>query len=227
VLAGADGGLEQCEICALDIPTDHAHLIDIESQRLLCVCRACVILFDNKTAGPQRYARVPDRMQHILDCDLDDALWERLGIPVDIMFAFRSTAAGRVVAFYPSPAGATESMLQLSAWSEMEQRNPVLTGMQADVEAFLVNRARGARNYMIVPVDSCYRLVGIIRTRWRGLSGGDEVWRAISGFFDELQRRADAVGRDGDGNAIGSGTTTQPYGTRNFSSLTYQGENHV
>ena len=36
------------------------------------------------------------------------------------------TEGGRVVAFYPSPMGATESLLELRAWTELEQQNPVL-----------------------------------------------------------------------------------------------------
>ena len=33
--------------------------------------------------------------------------------------------------------------------------------------------------YYIVPIDECYRLVGLIRMHWRGLSGGTEVWKEI------------------------------------------------
>jgi hypothetical protein len=53
------------------------------------------------------------------------------------------------------------------------------------VEALLVNRARGTRQHFLVPIDDCYRLAGLIRTRWRGLSGGEEVWKEIDRFFEE------------------------------------------
>jgi hypothetical protein len=56
------------------------------------------------------------------------------------------------------------------------------------VEALLVNRARGARMHFVVPIEDCYRLAGLIRTRWRGLSGGEEVWKEIDGFFKEVAR---------------------------------------
>jgi hypothetical protein len=69
--------------------------------------------------------------------------------------------------------------------------------MEYDVEALLVDRARGARRHWLVPIDECYALVGLIRTRWRGLTGGTEVWQEIARFFDALDRRARPVGRDG------------------------------
>ena len=49
--------------------------------------------------------------------------------------------------------------------------------------------ARRATTYR-VPIDECYKLVGLIRTHWRGLSGGTEVWEEIGRFFDELRERA-------------------------------------
>jgi hypothetical protein len=33
-------------------------------------------------------------------------------------------------------------------------------------------------------------LVGLIRSNWRGLSGGTEVWRAIAVFFKELKEKS-------------------------------------
>jgi hypothetical protein len=63
------------------------------------------------------------------------------------------------------------------------------------VEALLVNRVghtRGfsAPEYYVLPIDECYKLVGLIRGNWRGLSGGTEVWQKIGQFFDSLKRRA-------------------------------------
>jgi hypothetical protein len=71
----------------------------------------------------------------------------------------------------------------------------VLTTLAPDVEALLVNRVRGARGYWLVPIDECYTLVGLIRTRWRGFTGGAEVWDAIGTFFAALDRRAKPVSR--------------------------------
>jgi hypothetical protein len=86
--------------------------------------------------------------------------------------------------------GATESLLGLEAWRGLTVANPVLDTLEPDVEALLVNRARGARHHLIVPISDCYELAGLIRTRWRGLTGGREVWQEIARFFDGLDRRA-------------------------------------
>jgi hypothetical protein len=179
------------------IPPEHRHLIDVESRELLCACRACQILFDRREAGGSHYRLVPERRRRVEDFELDDAAWAELRIPVEMAFFFHSTAAERVAAFYPSPMGATESLLELDTWRQLERANPLLESLEPDVEALLVNRARGAREHFVVPVDDCYRLVGLIRTQWRGLTGGQEVWQEIERFFAELAERAETVSRTG------------------------------
>ena len=132
---------------------------------------------------------------------LTDAQWESLRIPVDMAFFFHSAPVGRVVAFYPSPMGPTESLLKLETWQELEEANSVLKDMEQDVEALLVNRTRGAREHFLVPMDQCYSLVGLIRMHWKGLSGGTEVWEEIENFFEELRRRSRTVTRESSGLA--------------------------
>lgn len=188
---------ERCELCAEPIPLQHRHLIDLSSRELLCACRACVILFDRNEAGGSHYRLVPQRRRRVENFELDDAAWAALRIPVEMAFFFHSTAAERVAAFYPSPLGATESLLELDAWQQLERANPVLDSLEPDVEALLVNRARGAHDHFVVPVDDCYRLVGLIRVRWRGLAGGKEVWQEIERFFAQLADRAETVSRTG------------------------------
>ena len=189
---------ETCELCGEPIASDHRHLVDLSTRGLLCICRACTLLFDSRAAGGGQRRLVPDRRLGIEGFVLDEALWQRLGIPVDMAFFFRSSQAGRVVAFYPGPAGATESLLELAAWEELEAANPVLAELEEDVEALLVNRAGGDRGgHWLVPIDACYDLVGLMRTHWEGLSGGQEVWRRIDAFFERLRARARAVDRKG------------------------------
>ena len=65
----------------------------------------------------------------------------------------------------------------------------MLGELQPDVEALLVSRARDMNEHWLVPIDDCYELVGLIRTRWRGFARGEEVWAAIEGFFDDLPTR--------------------------------------
>jgi hypothetical protein len=189
---------ERCELCGAPLPGEHRHLVDLGSRALMCACRACTLLFDHRAAGGGHYRLVPDRRVRVIDLELGDTLWERLRIPVEMAFFFRSTPVGRTVAFYPGPAGATESTLDLAAWREVEDANPVLAGLESDVEALLVNRAGGARDHWIVPIDDCYELVGNMRAHWSGLSGGRAVWGEIGRFFERLDERAKAVTREGE-----------------------------
>ncbi len=187
---------EHCDLCSAPIPAEHRHLLDVDSRELMCACQACRILFDSPAAagaGGGHYRLVGDRRRQLTDFRIDERTWAELRIPVEMAFFFYSTPAERVVAFYPSPAGATESLLELDAWEELVSANPVLGSLDRDVEALLVNRARGKSDYFLVPIDDCYSLVGLIRTTWRGLSGGSEVWKQIEQFFERLQGRCKPV----------------------------------
>jgi hypothetical protein len=191
--AEQEAAIERCELCSDPIPPEHRHMLDLRNRELMCACRACKILFDSGTAGGGHYRLVPDRRWRFTDFELDDVAWEELRIPVDMAFFFHHSGEGRVTAYYPSPAGPTESLLELDAWEQIERANPALRGLDPDVEALLVNRSRGARQYFLVPIEDCYALVGVIRTRWRGLTGGAEVWQEIERFFESLAGRSKEV----------------------------------
>jgi hypothetical protein len=180
---------ERCDMCAAPVGPGHRHLVDLHDRRLLCACRPCALLFHSSAAGGGHLRLLPTRRRRLDDFVLDDARWDRLRIPVDMAFFFRNSQAERVSAFYPSPAGPTESRLQLEAWTELEADNPVLAQMEPDVEALLISRARAMREHWLVPIDDCYELVGLIRSRWRGFGGGEEVWTEINRFFDDLSTR--------------------------------------
>lgn len=181
---------ERCELCDAPIPSAHRHMLELSSGQLLCVCRACAVLFDREGSGGARYKLLPERRLRLTGFRLSDLLWERLAIPVEMAFFFDSSAEQRVLARYPGPIGPVESKLELGAWDEIQEANPVLFDMQQDVEALLVNRTRGARQYWLVPLDDCYALVGLIRTQWRGLGGGKAVWQELERFFAALDDRA-------------------------------------
>jgi hypothetical protein len=181
---------EHCELCGAPIASQHRHLLDLDTRQPLCACRPCSVLFDRKAAGGGHFRLIPERSVRLTQFVLDDLTWEELRIPVDMAYFYFDSNAARVMAFYPSPMGATESRLELPAWQELEQANPILTTLEPDVVALLVNRARGARGQWLVPIDDCYRLVAVIRTRWRGFTGGREVWLEIDRFFADLDRRA-------------------------------------
>jgi Family of unknown function (DUF5947) len=196
-MEAAEAVQERCDLCSEPIPPEHRHLLEVSTREINCVCRPCSILFDREAASEGRYRLIPDRHLFLEDFEMSDARWESLRVPVDMAFFFYSTPAERVVAFYPSPMGPTESLLKLGSWEELEDNNPVLKTLERDVEALLVNRVRGAREHFLVPMDECYGLVGLIRMRWRGLSGGREVWEEIGRFFEQLRGRSKTVGREG------------------------------
>ena len=178
-------------MCSVELGPGHPHLVEPATRRLICACQACAILFSS--AADTKYRRVPQRVRYLPNFQLSDEQWEGLMIPINMAFFFQSSAAGKVIVLYPSPAGATESLLDFESWKAIVECNPVLQEMEADTEALLVNRVRGASDHFIVPIDECYRLVGLIRTKWKGLAGGTEVWEAINSFFAELRQRATPV----------------------------------
>ena len=184
----------RCEMCSAALLSEHQHLMEASKHQLLCCCQACAVLFGSHDVG--KYHLIPRRNARLLNSVflITDAQWDALLIPINIAFFFKSSSESRVIAIYPSPAGATESLLDLATWEALEADNPVLAEMEPDVEAFLVNRADGARDYYRVPIDQCYALVGLIRARWRGLSGGSEAWDAIREFFAGLKTGASASG---------------------------------
>jgi Family of unknown function (DUF5947) len=187
---------ERCELCGAPLPAEHRHVADVRQRSLLCACRACAVLLGRPGAGGRHFHLVPERRRLLRDFRLDDALWASLQLPVELAFFFRSTAVERVVALYPSPVGATESQLELEAWAEIARANPVLADLEPDVEALLVNRTRTggeSGEHFLVPIDDCYALVALIRSCWKGLAGGTEVWQEIERFFAVLRKRAEEV----------------------------------
>ena len=121
---------------------------------------------------------------------MSDEQWESLHLPINLAFFYRSSPANRVIAMFPSPAGATESLLPLEHWSDLVKTNPILAELQPDVEALLVNRVAPPHHYYRIPIDECFKLVGILRIHWRGLSGGVEVWKELALFTQSLEQRA-------------------------------------
>ena len=182
---------ERCEMCAEPITDGHPHVVDLESRALMCTCRGCYLLFTAEDAQ-LRYRAVPDRYLSFPDVTLDARQYDELEIPVGLAFLFSSSVLNRTVAFYPGPAGATESELPLEAWTRVVEANPQLSVLRADVEALLLRGTdRGSEfSCHLVPIDACYALVGQLRRLWRGFDGGTEAHQAMEDFFAEIAARS-------------------------------------
>lgn len=156
------GDAPVCERCGEPLPESHNHYVDVTNRRLSCSCRACWLL-SGANQGSSR--AVPDRYLSGPALQLTPAQWDALQVPVDIAFFMFNSMIGRTIAFYPSPAGATESALTLSAWRDVESSNPWVRTATPDVEALLVRKSRDEGGYrcFVVPIDACYDLVGRIR----------------------------------------------------------------
>jgi hypothetical protein len=176
--------VEVCELCAVPLSANHQHLLELEKRRITCACDACAVLFGGNTR--QRYRRIPRDVERLDDFAIDDQDWDALLIPINLAFFVHSSATNRVIAQYPNPAGIMESFVDSEYWNVIAERNPVLKQFEPDIEALLVNRIAEHREYYRAPIDQCFRLVGIIRKHWHGLSGGAEIWKQINCFFEEL-----------------------------------------
>ncbi|WKV71127.1 DUF5947 family protein [Streptomyces sp. PCS3-D2] len=185
---------ETCELCGAAVPPDgHRHLVETEKRTLVCACTACALLFDRPGTRTGRYRAVPDRYLTDPGHRLDAGVWERLQIPVGVAFFFRNAALDRLVALYPSPAGATESELDPQTWQQVLDGGPLAALLEPDTEALLVHRWEGRSGCYLVPIDVCYELVGRMRMLWQGFDGGAEARAALGAFFDEVERRARPV----------------------------------
>jgi hypothetical protein len=177
---------EKCELCDRPLSEDHRHLLELNERRILCACEPCLAM----KSGLENYCPVSTRTLWLDDFVFPDELWSAFQLPVGLAFFMRSTGTNSVVALYPSPAGATECELHLESWDRLVELNPILLDLEADAEALVVNRMVGAHQHAIVPIDECYRLVGLIKSTWQGISGGSAIEDAVPKFFDYVRDKA-------------------------------------
>lgn len=184
---------ERCDLCAEPVPGAHRHLLEAEARRVHCVCRACSILFDRTAAAMGHLRLIPERRLRLSDFQVTDEDWQRLGVPVGLAYLTVPASGGPASAWYPGPAGAIDAQVEWAAWDPLCRQNPVLETLEPEVEALLVNRIRpetAPARYYLAPIDECFRLVGIVRTCWRGLTGGTRVWEEVERFFQGLDCQA-------------------------------------
>jgi hypothetical protein len=194
----SDAQYERCEMCGVLIADQHSHVVHLEHRSLLCTCRPCALLFTERGAARGRYRAVPDRYLRDPALQVTELQWNELQIPVRMAFFFHNSDMGKTLAFYPSPAGATESLLPMDAWRDGLGASSLGSQLEPDVEALLVRHgSRGGSEdsaaqtaCLLVPIDICYELVGLVRMYWKGFDGGSEAWDRIDQFFAGLAERA-------------------------------------
>ena len=161
-------GTKHCEGCHVMLRDDHTHLMQ-PPRKLICSCHACV----PRLLSRPGIKHIPNRVLALSDFQLAPHQWENLNLPVGLVFFVESSVEGRTLALYPGPAGATESLLPLDAWAQVKSANPILSSMQPDVEALLVDYAHS--RFFLVPIDKCFHLIGLIRRNWQGFGAGPTV----------------------------------------------------
>jgi hypothetical protein len=174
---------ERCELCGTPLEDAHRHVLDVEAGELRCACRACGLLFGRPVAALGRYRLVPRRRVRLPDPGGDT------GAPVGLAW-YVVQPDGTVEIRYPGPAGATSGVVDAPTWNRLVTAWPDLARLEPLVEALLINTTHGRREHWIVPVEDCYRLIGVLRAEWTGLSGGRTVWPAVDEFFAGLDRTA-------------------------------------
>lgn len=174
---------EHCDLCGEPLPGNHRHLLNTSSRELSCCCQACSLLFEREAASDGHYRRLPERRWR-----LPAVPTGVLGVPVGLAYVVTHTD-GTAMAHYPSPMGPTQWEVAPESWQQVLDAVPQLRQLDTDVEALLVNTARDAREFWLVPIDDCFRLVALVRREWRGLSGGGTVWPEIDRFFSDLTER--------------------------------------
>jgi hypothetical protein len=190
---------ERCDLCATGVPADHSHLVDVRARTMRCACRPCALLFADRPREAMGgfFRTVPDRWLRDPGFTLTDRQWDALQIPVGLAFFLRSGADGAVTACYPGPAGAVESELDLARFDDGVGASRLARVLESDVEALLVRHCEIGGDTrtacLLVPVDACYQLVGLVRRHWKGFDGGADAWAHIDAFLADAARRAREV----------------------------------
>jgi hypothetical protein len=176
--------IRRCELCSVGLAAEHRHMLEMSVGQIVCACDSCALRFQSVVDG--RFKLIPREIHFLPELIFTDVEWESLALPINLAFFFHRSPGNQMKAMYPSPAGATESLLPLKAWDSLVANNLTLAQMEPDVEALLINRVGSKREYYLAPIDVCFELVGLIRVHWRGLAGGEVVWGEIDHFFSRL-----------------------------------------
>jgi hypothetical protein len=179
---------ERCSLCAEPLAAEHPHLVERAHRAIICACQACCLLLSDRADG--QYRRIVRRATRLAGFRMSEEVWSALGVPVGLAFLSMASLQNEVIAAYPGPAGAVEAPVDRRAWDALVADNPVLRELEPDIEALLVHRAADARDYLLVSIDVCYHLTGLVRSRWQGISGGEAIAQVVRDFVGSLEQAA-------------------------------------
>jgi hypothetical protein len=153
----------------------------------VCACEACWALY----SGDAEYRPTGcGRCGWINASTVTPRRGRAFQIPIGLAFFMRSTVTGGVVAFYPSPAGATESELSLDVLGRAGRAQPVLEHLDPMPRRSSSTAPPSPTSTRSLPIDDCYALVGLIKSRWEGISGGAAIEQAVPEFFEAIRARS-------------------------------------
>ena len=172
-----------CDLCGTSMPEDHRHLLELEERRIVCVCESCWALRSGEAqyCPPARGSSCSTTSTCPTSCGRGCA--SRSAWPSSFARTTASWRSTRAPPARPSPSS------ELEAWDELVGRNGVVGDIERDSEALVVDKLNDGIQAAIVPTDEAYRMVGLVKANWQGISGGQGVPAAVAGFFDELRAR--------------------------------------
>ena len=111
-------------------------------RRSVCSCGPCTMLFEKEEAD--KFMPIPRDSRPLPDFQMSDEEWESLSLPISLAFFFYDSPNEKMAAYYPSPAGATESLLPLRPWEALVTANPFPPTLQPGVETLPLHRVGSA-----------------------------------------------------------------------------------
>ncbi len=130
-------------------------------------------------SGEAEFRPAGVRTEWLEDFELPDEAWARFGIPIGLAFFMRTGRAGARRRLLPEPGRGDRVRDRLRRLGPGPRAQPGAERLEPDAEALIVNRIAEPHQYAIAPIDECYRLVGLIKASWEGISGGAGPERAI------------------------------------------------
>ena len=177
---------------AIGLAAEHSHLVEPASRQLVCSCDACSILFSGQQS---RAISTGSQRRRVL-----------AGLPTDRCPMGRSTSTDQPGLFHDKHAGRPRARL-LPESGRGHRIAPGARGLarlgggepdprptRAGCRSTPGQSDEQGSRVLPRPIDECYKLVGLIRANWRGLSGGSGSLGGSGQFFTRLKKRSRSTG---------------------------------